>query len=207
MPVPDSQGFFTGTLRGSACKMQLRPDLRQKSEMGAGNREILPKQCSSLVLGLTWSKLTPLVAPPTQQPANFMVEINVTYEGGLRTRAIHGPSKTELVTDAPVDNMGKGESFSPTDLMATALASCIATTIGIVAQRKGVEVTGMRVRTEKHMSTDTPRRIVRLPTTVWMPLPSDSPERALFENTAHGCPVHQSLRKEIEIPIEFVWEG
>lgn len=136
-----------------------------------------------------------------------MVEINITYEGGLRTRATHGPSKTELLTDAPVDNMGKGESFSPTDLMATALASCIATTIGIVAQRKGIEVTGMRVRTEKHMSSDSPRRIVKLPTTVWLPLPPTHAERQLFENTAHGCPVHQSLRAEIEIPIEFVWEG
>ncbi len=136
-----------------------------------------------------------------------IVEINVTYQGGLRTRAIHGPSKNELVTDAPVDNMGKGESFSPTDLVATALASCIATTIGIVAQRKGIEVTGMRVRTEKHMSTDSPRRIVRLPTTVWLPLPPNHSERALFENTAHGCPVHQSVRPEIEIPIEFIWEG
>ena len=136
-----------------------------------------------------------------------MVEINVSYEGGLRCRAVHGPSKTELITDAPADNMGKGESFSPTDLVATALATCIATTIGIVAKRKGFEVPSMRVHVEKHMSTDSPRRIVRMPIKLWLPLPPDHPERKLIENTAHGCPVHQSVRADIEMPIEFIWEG
>jgi uncharacterized OsmC-like protein len=136
-----------------------------------------------------------------------MVEIEVSYEGGLRCRAVHGPSKNELITDAPADNMGKGESFSPTDLVATALATCIATTIGIVAKRKGFEVPSMRVHVEKHMSTDAPRRIVRLPIKLWLPLPPDHPERRLIENTAHGCPVHQSVRADIEMPIEFIWEG
>ena len=136
-----------------------------------------------------------------------MVEINVSYEGGLRCRAVHGPSKTELITDAPADNMGKGESFSPTDLVATALATCIATTIGIVAKRKGFEIPSMRVHVEKHMSTDSPRRIVRMPIKLWLPLPPDHPERKLVENTAHGCPVHQSVRADIEMPIEFIWEG
>lgn len=136
-----------------------------------------------------------------------MVEINVSYEGGLRCRAVHGPSKNELVTDAPADNMGKGESFSPTDLVATALATCIATTIGIMAKRKGFEIPSMRVHVEKHMSTDSPRRIVRLPIKLWLPLPPDHPERPLIENAAHGCPVHQSVRADIEMPIEIVWEG
>lgn len=136
-----------------------------------------------------------------------MVEMNVNYEGGLRCVAVHKPSGTKLQTDAPVDNMGKGESFSPTDLMATALASCIATTIGIVAQRKGIELTGMRVHVEKHMSTDSPRRIVKLPIKLWLPLPADHPERQLLENTAHACPVHQSMHPSVEMPIEFIWEG
>ncbi len=136
-----------------------------------------------------------------------MVEINVSYEGGLRCRAVHGPSKNELITDAPADNMGKGEAFSPTDLVATALATCIATTIGIVAKRKGFEIPSMRVHVEKHMSTDSPRRIVRMPIKLWLPLPPDHPERKLIENTAHGCPVHQSVRADIEMPIEFIWEG
>ena len=136
-----------------------------------------------------------------------MVEINVSYEGTLRCRAIHGPSKNELITDAAADNMGKGEAFSPTDLVATALATCIATTIGIVAQRKGFEVTGIKVHVEKHMSTDSPRRIVRLPIKLWLPLPADHPERPLIEKAAHGCPVHQSVHPDIEMPIEFIWEG
>src|SRR6478609_7804446 len=116
--------------------------------------------------------------------STHFVPIETVYEGDLRCRAVHGPSKCELVTDAPADNMGKGESFSPTDLVATALATCIATTIGIVAKRKGFEVPSMRVHVEKHMSTDSPRRIVRMPIKLWLPLPPDHPERKLIENTA-----------------------
>jgi putative redox protein len=89
-----------------------------------------------------------------------MVPISVSYEGGLRCRATHGPSKNEFITDAPVDNHGRGESFSPTDLVATALATCMATVIGIKAQQKSINVTGMKVSVEKHMSEDAPRRIV-----------------------------------------------
>ena len=136
-----------------------------------------------------------------------MVEITSTYEGQLRCRAVHGPSGSELITDAPADNMGKGQAFSPTDLVATALATCVLTTLGIVAQRKGIQLPSMRIRVEKHMSTDAPRRIVRLPVQIWISLPPDHPERALLEGTAHGCPVNQSLRTDIEVPIEFVWEG
>ena len=136
-----------------------------------------------------------------------MVEITTTYEGQLRCRATHGPSQNELITDAPADNMGKGEAFSPTDLVATALATCILTTIGIVAQRKGFEIKSMRARAEKHMSTDAPRRIVKIPVTIWISLPPDHPERPLIEKAAHGCPVHQSVRADMEMPIEFVWEG
>ena len=79
-----------------------------------------------------------------------MVEITVNYEGQLRCRAVHGPSQNELITDAPADNMGKGEAFSPTDLVATALATCILTTIGIVAQRKGIEIKSMCAHVEAH---------------------------------------------------------
>ncbi len=136
-----------------------------------------------------------------------MVEITVNYEGQLRCRAVHGPSKTEIITDAPADNMGKGEAFSPTDLVATALATCILTTIGIVAQRKGIEIKSMRAHVEKHMSTDSPRRIVKLPVTICISLPPDHAERPLLEKAANGCPVHQSVRADLEMPIEFVWEG
>ena len=91
-----------------------------------------------------------------------------------------GPSKNELITDAPVDNHGKGESFSPTDLVATALATCMATVINIKAQQKGYDITGMKVSVEKHMSEDSPRRIVRLPITIEIPLPEDHPDRKVL---------------------------
>ena len=93
-----------------------------------------------------------------------MVEINVQYQGTLRCQAIHGPSGRKLTTDAPVDNHGKGESFSPTDLVATALASCISTIMGIYAARhEDLDLTGLEVKIEKHMSVETPRRIAKLP--------------------------------------------
>lgn len=135
------------------------------------------------------------------------VSISVEYEGGLRCRATHGPSQNQLITDAPVDNHGKGESFSPTDLVATALATCMATVIGIKAQQKGYDITGMKVSVEKYMSTDSPRRIVRLPITIEIPLPEGHPDRALLEATALGCPVHHSVHPDIEKPVTFVWSG
>ena len=135
------------------------------------------------------------------------VSITVDYTGGLRCSATHGPSKNTLITDAPVDNHGKGESFSPTDLVATALATCMATVIGIKAQQKNLDVTGMKISVEKHMSEDSPRRIVRLPITIELPLPEDHPERKLLEATALGCPVHHSVHADIDKPVTFIWRG
>jgi len=134
-----------------------------------------------------------------------MIEIHIDYQGDLRTHAVHGPSQTELITDAPVDNQGRGESFSPTDLVATALGTCMATIMGIVAKRKGIDLRGMIVRVEKHMSADLPRRIVRLPVTVEVPLPADHPDRALLEASALGCPVFHSLHPDIDKPVTFAW--
>lgn len=136
-----------------------------------------------------------------------MIPIFVTYEGELRCRAVHGPSQNALITDAPLDNHGKGESFSPTDLVATALATCMATVISIKAQQKNLDVTGMKVYVEKHMSADSPRRIVRLPVTIELPLPPDHPDRKLLEATALGCPVHHSVHPDIDKPVTFVWNG
>jgi hypothetical protein len=134
-----------------------------------------------------------------------MIEIHIDYQGDLRTHAVHGPSQTELITDAPVDNQGLGESFSPTDLVATALGTCMATIMGIVAKRKGIDLRGMIIRVEKHMSADLPRRIVRLPVTVEVPLPADHPDRALLEASALGCPVFHSLHPDIDKPVTFAW--
>ncbi len=135
-----------------------------------------------------------------------MVNISIRYTGDLHCVAVHGPSQSEVATDAPVDNNGKGEAFSPTDLVATALGTCIATTMAIVAERHDVELKGLTVQVSKEMS-DAPRRIGRLRTAVHVPLPADHPQRELLEKTALGCPVHRSLAAEMERPTEFFWEG
>ena len=136
-----------------------------------------------------------------------MVNISISYEGGLRCEAVHGPSGQKLFTDAPVDNHGRGESFSPTDLVATALGSCMATIMGIVADRHKLDLTGMKIEVSKEMSQDTPRRIARLTTVIDVPLPQDHTDREILERAALTCPVHQSLHPEIEKPLEFRWVG
>ena len=88
-----------------------------------------------------------------------MVKVDVKYTGNLHCDATHGPSQSQISTDAPMDNKGKGEAFSPTDLLATALATCMSTTMGIKAQELGVDLNGMNVSVQKEMSKDPPRRI------------------------------------------------
>lgn len=136
-----------------------------------------------------------------------MVEVTATYEGNLRCRAVHGPSGSVILTDAPKDNHGKGEAFSPTDLVAAALPCCIMTIIGIVAQRHGLAVEGMTAVTRKEMATEGLRRIRGLRTVVTVPLPADHPQRELLENAARTCPVHRSLGADVDAPIEFRWQG
>ena len=136
-----------------------------------------------------------------------MISISIRYQGDLHCEATHGPSRTTLATDAPVDNQGKGESFSPTDLVATALGTCMATVMAIAAQRHGIELNGMTVNIAKEMSKDTPRRIARLASEMRIPLPADHPQRELLEAAALGCPVHHSLHPDVEKPVNFVWEG
>jgi putative redox protein len=136
-----------------------------------------------------------------------MVEITVRYQGQLRCAATHGPSQSMILTDAPVDNHGKGEAFSPTDLVAAALPSCIMTILGIYGERHGIDLTGMHARTVKEMSKAPPRRIAGLRTTVTLPIAADHPMREALENAAHACPVHKSLHPDIEAPIEFVYAG
>jgi uncharacterized OsmC-like protein len=134
-----------------------------------------------------------------------MVNISIRYTGELHCVAKHGPSGTEIATDAPADNKGKGESFSPTDLVATALASCMATTAAIACP--DVDLSGMTVTIEKHMSKDAPRRIIGLPSEVRIPHSADIPQRALIEGAILNCPVHKSLPPEIERPTKILWEG
>src|SRR5690242_21197602 len=126
-----------------------------------------------------------------------MVQVTVKYTGDLHCDATHGPSQSKIGTDAPADNKGKGEAFSPTDLVATALGTCITTTMGIKAQELGVDLRGMTVSVGKEMSKAAPRRIVALPSEVHIPLPKNHPQREVLEQTALNCPVHKSLPPEI----------
>ncbi len=135
------------------------------------------------------------------------VEIEVVYEGGLHCTATHGPSKVTLQTDAPVDNGGRGESFSPTDLVATALGACILTILGLVAERHQLDLKGTRVHVTKEMIQKPVRRIGALRTIVRFPanLGLSDEDRKRLETAAHTCPVHQSIHPDIEAPIEFIY--
>lgn len=132
-----------------------------------------------------------------------MVSIEVAYRGQLRCEATHGPSHATVLTDAPVDNHGKGESFSPTDLVATALGTCMMTIMGIVAERHEIDLNGATLSVHKQMVTEPVRRIGRL--TVEVKVPADLPDksRRLLETAAMTCPVHKSLHADIETPITF----
>jgi putative redox protein len=133
------------------------------------------------------------------------VEIEIEYVGDLHCRATHGPSQAALTTDAPVDNGGKGELFSPTDLVAAGLGTCVLTVMGLVARRKGFDLTGTCMHVAKEMTTTGPRRIARLTATVTLPpaLTLAAENRALLEKTAHTCPVHQSLHPDVAVEIRF----
>lgn len=133
------------------------------------------------------------------------VSIDIEYLGGLRTNARHAPSTSTLLTDAPVDNHGKGEAFSPTDLCATALGTCMLTTMGIFAERQGIDFRGATVHVEKEMVSQPRRRIGCLRSELRLPLPADHPLRADFERIALTCPVFESLLPEIEKPVAFIW--
>jgi putative redox protein len=132
-----------------------------------------------------------------------MVPQSMIYLGELRCKATHGPSKVELVTDAPTDNQGRGESFSPTDLVVTALAACQVTTMDMIARRDNVVLDGTKVYAEKHMSSEGPRRIVRIVIKIDFPSGIPNDYRVKLENTARACPVGRSLHPEVEVDQMF----
>jgi uncharacterized OsmC-like protein len=132
------------------------------------------------------------------------VQMSGSYRGNLGVELVHGPSGSVIHTAAPVDNQGDGSSFSPTDLVAAALAACIVTTMAIVAEREGIDLSGVRFTLEKHMVSD-PRRIGRIPIRLEMPAGLDAKQRRKLEFTARACPVHRSLVEEIDKHIEFVY--
>jgi putative redox protein len=134
-----------------------------------------------------------------------MVEVQIAYEGQLRCQATHMPSGVTLSTDAPLDNQGRGESFSPTDLVAVALGTCMLTIMGIVARRHEWDLSGTRVRVEKHMVTAPVRRIGRLPVEITVPVKLSAEQQQMLERAALTCPVHHSLHPDIESPVTFRW--
>lgn len=135
-----------------------------------------------------------------------MVKMHVVYEGDLHTIVTHESSGQTLHTTAPLDHKGRGETFSPTDLVGAGTASCIAMVIGMYAERKGWDLRGMRLSVEKTMSTDAPRRIVALPVDIWMPIEIEENEKEKLERIARTCPVHNSLHPAIDKPITFHWK-
>jgi putative redox protein len=134
-----------------------------------------------------------------------MVKITGEYQGELHCTATHEPSGATLSTDAPKDNQGRGEAFSPTDLAATALATCMATIMALAARKQGIELRGLRYEVTKEMASQGPRRIARLATQFWIPLPRTDATAKLLDDAAHSCPVHLSLDRSIEKPIVFHW--
>jgi len=132
---------------------------------------------------------------------------SVIYDGNLRTIATHLQSGTVIETDAPVDNQGKGERFSPSDLVATALASCMMTIMGIKARDMNVDLKGTKIEMQKIMKSD-PRRIGGINLTFSFPaeLSLEEKEKTILERAAHTCPVIYSIHPDIDVKVAFNWE-
>ena len=129
---------------------------------------------------------------------------SILYEGNLRCQAIHLQSNSPIETDAPTDNHGKGERFSPTDLVCTALATCMVTTMALKARTMGIELKGTIVGVKKHMLSD-PRRIARIDVELQFPagLVMDEKDRLILQRTGDHCPVVKSLHPDIELNIRY----
>ena len=131
-----------------------------------------------------------------------MVEIKVEFNGNLSTELTHVDSGAKLITDAPKDNQGEGKSFSPTDMVAGALVSCMLTIMAIYAKRTSIDLTGAKGSVIKEMSAS-PRRIGKLTVSFQMPKRLSEAERKALEAAALTCPVHKSLHPDVEVPIKF----
>ena len=128
----------------------------------------------------------------------------VVYLGNLRTESTHIKSNNSFITDAPIDNNGKGEAFSPTDTVATGLASCMLTVMGIKARDMGVDMSGTTAEVIKTMANN-PRRISKIEVTINFPFETNDKTRKILKHTANTCPVHYSLHPDIEKDIIFNW--
>jgi putative redox protein len=134
-----------------------------------------------------------------------MTAIQVEYQGDLHCRAVHGPSGTVLTTDAPKDNQGRGESFSPTDLVATALGSCILSVMGIMARSLKIDIARTTATVEKEMANVPVRMIQKLLVKIHVPHQVSDENKQRLERAAHTCPVHKSMHPDIQMTIEFTW--
>jgi putative redox protein len=130
----------------------------------------------------------------------------IIYNGDLRCTATHLQSGTFIETDAPTDNQGKGERFSPTDLVVTALGTCMVTTMGIKARTMDIQLDGTRLEVTKIMVSD-PRRIGKIIVHVFFPegLTIDDKQKDLLERTARTCPVERTLHPDVELDMQFNW--
>ncbi len=134
-----------------------------------------------------------------------MVKMSIVYEGNLRCRLTHGPSGEKIKTDAPVDNMGQGQAFSPTDLVAAALGSCMLTVMGIVANRHTIDLAGTTVEVIKEMVPQPVRRIGTISVVFQMAAGIDPQKREMLERAANTCPVHKSLHTDVQTPVKFIY--
>lgn len=137
-----------------------------------------------------------------------MATIHIDYLGELRTECVHLQSGTHINTDAPTDNQGRGEAFSPTDLVANALGTCIITTMAIFARRDGIELKGSNLDVTKIMTSQPPRRIARIEVDLILQAENlpDAETRTRLEKIAHTCPVAISLHPDIEQAVRIRWE-
>ena len=131
-----------------------------------------------------------------------MVRIEATYDGNLRCTATHVPSGSKLITDAPVDNKGKGESFSPTDLLATSMLTCIMTIVAIRADARQIDVSGMSGSIEKTMAAN-PRRVAKLEVIVNLPSDMELDDRAWLITEGCNCPVCVSVSESMDVDVTF----
>ena len=131
----------------------------------------------------------------------------VEYKGNLRTDCLHLASNQKIITDAPIDNHGKGEAFSPTDLMATSAAACLITVMGIKAESLDVNLEKTKILVKKVMSENAPRRIVQINLDIHIPLSLDKEKKELLEETGRTCPVLLSISEKIVKNVNFHWNS
>ncbi len=135
-----------------------------------------------------------------------MNTFEIEYKGDLRTTAIHLDSGSEISTDAPKDNHGLGENFSPTDMVCTALASCILTIMAIAVEKENIDIKGTNAIVKKTMGIN-PRRITKIDIDLTFPREYDRKTKTILERAAFNCPVHHTISKSVEKNISFTYGG